>query len=165
MGPVETRKTTARPWEIDDGLWARIEPLLPVIPRNLRRPGRKRLDSRQVLCGILFVLYTGIRREYLPQELAFESGTWLARAAGLERDRGLAVPARAAALRAAGRRPARLLPRRGRLRPHPRDEGRIGHWSVPRGPGKVGSKHHLLVEAHGIPRAAITTVRNRNDVT
>jgi hypothetical protein len=37
--PVETRKTTARPWEIDDELWARIEPPLPVVPRNPRRPG------------------------------------------------------------------------------------------------------------------------------
>jgi transposase len=35
---------------------------------------RKRLDSRKVLCGILFVLYTGIRWEFLPQELGFGSG-------------------------------------------------------------------------------------------
>jgi transposase len=27
-----------------------------------------------VLCGILFVLYTGIRWEFLPQELGFSSG-------------------------------------------------------------------------------------------
>ena len=32
------------------------------------------LDSRKVLCGILFVLYTGIRWEFLPQELGFGSG-------------------------------------------------------------------------------------------
>jgi hypothetical protein len=31
--------------------------------------------------------------------------------------------------------------------------------------GKAGSKHHLIVEAHGIPLAAITTGGNRNDVT
>ncbi|GDY69406.1 hypothetical protein SAV14893_087990 [Streptomyces avermitilis] len=31
--------------------------------------------------------------------------------------------------------------------------------------GKVGSKHHLMVEAHGIPLAAITTGGNRNDVS
>ncbi|PWI06704.1 hypothetical protein DIZ27_31825 [Streptomyces sp. NWU339] len=132
--PVETRKTAARSWEIDDGLWARIEPLLPVVPRNPRRPGRKRLDSRKVL-------YTGSRWEYLPQELGFGSGDdLLATAAGLERGRGLAAPARAAALRAAGRRPARLLPRSGRLQPHPRDEGRAGHRSVPGGPGQGGQQ-------------------------
>ena len=63
-----------RPWEIDGELWARIEPLLPLVSRNPRRPGRKRLDSRKVLCGILFVLYIGIRWEFLPQELGFGSG-------------------------------------------------------------------------------------------
>ncbi|CAM5741765.1 hypothetical protein SALBM311S_10119 [Streptomyces alboniger] len=31
--------------------------------------------------------------------------------------------------------------------------------------GKTGSKHHLIVDAHGIPLAAITTGGNRNDVT
>jgi transposase len=49
-----------RPWVVPDGLWARIKPLLPVIPRRADHPGRKRLDDRKVLCGILFVLYTGI---------------------------------------------------------------------------------------------------------
>ncbi|MFJ9774593.1 transposase [Kitasatospora sp. NPDC101157] len=44
---------------MDEELWARIEPLLPVVPRDPRRPGRKRPDSRKVLCGILSVLYTG----------------------------------------------------------------------------------------------------------
>jgi len=38
------------------------------------RAGRKRLPDRQVLCGILFVLHTGIQWEYLPQELGFGSG-------------------------------------------------------------------------------------------
>lgn len=41
---------------------------------NPRRPGRKRLDSRKALCGILFVPYTEIRWESLPQELGFGSG-------------------------------------------------------------------------------------------
>src|SRR5450755_4071774 len=72
--PAETTKSAAKPWEIDDELWARIEPLLPAVPRNPQHPGRKRLDSRKVLCGILFVLYTGIRWEFLPQELGFGSG-------------------------------------------------------------------------------------------
>ena len=57
-----------------DGLWQRIEPLLPKPERNPRYPGRKRLPDRQVLCGILFVLHTGIQWEFLPQELGFGSG-------------------------------------------------------------------------------------------
>ena len=68
------RKGQQPPWIVSDELWARIEPLLPVIPRRRDHPGRKRLDDRKVLCGILFVLYTGIPWEFLPQELGFGSG-------------------------------------------------------------------------------------------
>lgn len=63
-----------RPWIVEDELWERIEPLLPVVERRFRYPGRKRLDDRKALCGILFVLYTGIRWVWLPQELGFGSG-------------------------------------------------------------------------------------------
>jgi transposase len=72
----ETAETRAarRPWEIEDGLWERIEPLPPAVERRYRRPGRKRLENRRVLCGILFVLYTGIRWEFLPQGPGFGSG-------------------------------------------------------------------------------------------
>lgn len=49
-----------RSWEVEDELWDLIEPLLPKVERRFRYPGRKRLDDRKTLCGILFVLYTGI---------------------------------------------------------------------------------------------------------
>ena len=62
------------PWVVSDGLWERIEPLLPRRPRRFRYPGRRPLDDRQVLSGILFVLHTGIAWEHLPQELGFGSG-------------------------------------------------------------------------------------------
>jgi transposase len=68
------RKGQQPPWVVPDELWARIEPLLPVVPRRARHPGRKRLDNRKVLSGILFVLYTGIPWEFLPQELGSGSG-------------------------------------------------------------------------------------------
>ncbi len=74
-GVVTTETRGGRkPWEVGDGLWERIEPLLPVIERRFRYPGRRRLDDRRVLCGILFVLYTGIPWRYLPQELGYGSG-------------------------------------------------------------------------------------------
>jgi transposase len=63
-----------RPWEVPDGLWKRIEPLLPRTERRFRYPGRKPLDDRAVLQGILFVLHTGIGWEHLPQELGFGCG-------------------------------------------------------------------------------------------
>ena len=63
-----------RPWEVEDSLWELIEPLLPKVERRFRHPGRRRPDDRKALCGILFVLYTGIPWEFLPQELGYGSG-------------------------------------------------------------------------------------------
>jgi len=53
------RKAQQSPWIVPDGLWERIEPLLPKVERRYRYPGRKRLSDRKVLCRILFVLYRG----------------------------------------------------------------------------------------------------------
>jgi transposase len=54
------RKGEQPPWIVPDGLWERIEPLLPQVERRHRYPGRRRRPDRKVLSGILFVLYTGI---------------------------------------------------------------------------------------------------------
>ena len=59
---------------LDDELWKLIEPLLPVRKRRFHHPGRKRLDDRRTLAGILFVLRTGIAWQRLPQELGYGSG-------------------------------------------------------------------------------------------
>jgi transposase len=60
---------------LNDDLWKIIEPLIPSPkPRRHRYPGRKPIDPRAALCGILFVLKTGIPWEYLPQELGYGSG-------------------------------------------------------------------------------------------
>jgi transposase len=63
----------ARPL-VSDELWELIEPLIPKVSRRNRFPGRKRIDDRKVLTGILFVLRTGIPWEYLPQEMGCGSG-------------------------------------------------------------------------------------------
>jgi transposase len=64
----------ARPL-LDDELWNLIEPLLPPPkPRRFKYPGRKPLDRRKVLTGILFVLKTGIPWEDLPQEMGCGCG-------------------------------------------------------------------------------------------
>lgn len=49
-----------------DSLWERTEPLLPKVERRRRHPVRRRLEDREVLCGIMFVLHTGVRWEFLP---------------------------------------------------------------------------------------------------
>jgi len=60
---------------LSDKLWERIEPLLPPPkPRRFRFPGRKPLDNRKALTGILFVLKTGISWEFLPLEMGCGSG-------------------------------------------------------------------------------------------
>ena len=59
---------------VDDALWALIEPLLPRKPRRYRYPGRKPIDNRKVLTGILFVLKSGIPWEMLPKEMGCGSG-------------------------------------------------------------------------------------------
>ena len=52
-------------WEVPDGLWERIEPLL-----NREDPpkstGRKRVDRRRVLDGIIFRLRTGCQWNHIP---------------------------------------------------------------------------------------------------
>jgi transposase len=63
-----------QPWIVSDELWQLIEPLLPTHPRRFRYPGRKRLPDRPALCGILFVLHTGIAWRHLPPQLGFGSG-------------------------------------------------------------------------------------------
>ena len=63
------------PWIVSDELWELIEPLLPKKERRFRYPGRQRLPDRQVFCGILFVLYTGIAWRHLPAELGFGGGS------------------------------------------------------------------------------------------
>jgi transposase len=60
---------------LDDELWKVIEPILPPLkPRRAKYPGRKPLDRRKVVTGILFVLKTGIPWEDLPQEMGCGSG-------------------------------------------------------------------------------------------
>ena len=55
---------------VNDELWALVQPLLPPPPpRRFRYPGRKSIDDRKALTGIIFVLKSGIPGEMLPQEM------------------------------------------------------------------------------------------------
>nr|WP_157121982.1 IS5 family transposase [Nocardia miyunensis] len=151
---------------MDDGLWERIASLLPVIPRKTHHPGRKRLDDRKVLCGILFVLYTGIPWEFLPRELGYGSGMTCWRRLRDWNEAGVwqrLHETLLAELNAAGALDwsravidgshVRALERGPKTGPSPVDRAR------------TGSKHHLITEAHGIPLAVSLTGGNRNDVT
>ena len=58
---------------LPDGLWERIEPLLPAEPPK-PKGGRPRVPDRACLTGVLFVAKTGCPWEYLPRELGCGSG-------------------------------------------------------------------------------------------
>jgi transposase len=63
------------PWRVSDGFWLRLEPLLPVVQRRVRFPGRKRIDDRRCLEGILFVLFSGLPWAAVPAELGVSGVT------------------------------------------------------------------------------------------
>ncbi|MGI5380626.1 IS5 family transposase [Streptomyces sp. CA-251387] len=159
------RKRDPQPWLVDDELWARIEPLLPVRQRRHRHPGRKALDDRKVLCGILFVLYTGIRWEWLPAELGFGSGMTCWRRLRDWNNAGVwqrLHEVLLAELRAADRLD---MSRAVIDSTHPGAQGRPKTGRSPVDRGRPGSKHHVICDATGIPLAVALTGGNRNDIT
>lgn len=58
--------------DVPDDLWARIEPLIPEVPRH-PRGGRPRVADRTVFAGIVYRLKTGCQWKALPRE--FGSGS------------------------------------------------------------------------------------------
>ena len=60
---------------VDDRLWRKVEALLSRVRRPRAHPqGRRPVDDRKALTGILFVLRTGIPWKYLPREMGCGSG-------------------------------------------------------------------------------------------
>ena len=152
------------PWVVSDGLWSRVEPLLPKVERRFRYPGRKRLPDRQALQGILFVLYTGIAWRHLPSEFGFGGGStchrrmdeWQ-RAGVWERLHALLLAELQAADELEWSRAVGLESRAG-------EKGGSATGPSPVDRARSGSKHHLLVDATGIPLAWAVSGGNRNDV-
>ncbi|QEV56053.1 transposase [Streptomyces platensis] len=62
------------PWIVSDELWAAWSRCCRSVSAGSATRARRALPDREVLCGILYVLHTGIQWEYLPQELGFGSG-------------------------------------------------------------------------------------------
>ena len=151
---------------LPDALWERIKPLLPPPKtRRLRYPGRKPLDDRKVLTGILFVLKTGIAWEDLPQEMGCGSGMTCWRRlrdwhkAGVWRklhERLLAELNAAEKIdwsrAAVDSRALRALGGGEKSGPSPVDRRR------------KGSKHHVIVDGRGTPLAATLTAGNQHDI-
>jgi transposase len=139
---------------LPDDLWAMIEPLLPV-HRPSPKGGRPRIDDRAALTGILFVLKTGLPWEYLPRELSCGSGMSCWRRLHAWQQTGVWQPVHDAMLQ--------------HLREYEQiqwERASVDSASVPSplggqhtGPnptdrGKLGCKHHLLVDQRGLPLVA-----------
>jgi putative transposase len=56
-----------RPWEVSDGLWKRVEPLIPERVSHAKG-GRPPEDDRKMFTAIVYVLRTGIQWNALPRE-------------------------------------------------------------------------------------------------
>jgi transposase len=161
-----TRKepVMAKPF-VSDELWARIEPLLPEHHSPGPNGGRPPVDDRAALTGILFVLRSGIPWELLPQEMHCgcgmtcwrrlrdwqEAGVWeqllavlLSELRGADKIDWSRAAADSSSIRAVGGGEA--------TGPNPTDRSR------------PGTKHHVLVDGHGIPLAVTITGANTPDV-
>ncbi|MFC3492559.1 IS5 family transposase [Glycomyces rhizosphaerae] len=136
--------------------------MLPAWPPRQRGP--KPIPDRRCLQGVLFVLYTGIGWEHLPQELGYGSGMtcwrWLerwcrgssGRCTGCSW-RACMPPARRTGLGSAFDA-SHLKAKKG-------GEG-VGPSPVDR--GKPGSKHHIVCDGAGLPLRVITTGANVPDI-
>jgi len=57
-------------YEIPDILWYRIVPLLPTIPhKKKKKVGRPRMNDRQAMSAIFYILRTGCQWNALPRSL------------------------------------------------------------------------------------------------
>jgi transposase len=152
---------------LPDALWERIRPLLPPPPKPKRpdRPGRKRVDDRRCLIGILFVLKTGIDWEDLPQEMGCGCGMTCWRRLAYWTACGV-WPRLHALLLAELEGAGKIDWSRAAIdSAHARARGggeKTGPSPVDR--RKRGSKHFAVTDARGTPLAATTTAANYPDV-
>jgi transposase len=152
---------------VSDGLWEHVAPLLPPPPKRwFRFPGRKPLDYRKVLTGILFVLKTGIAWDDLPAELGCGCGKTCRQY--LQRWAKAGVWQQLHAVFLAELNEADLIDWERALIDASflkAPEGGEETGPNPTDRSKSGSKHHVMTDAQGIPLATLTTAANVNEVT
>jgi transposase len=153
---------------LSDELWQRIEPLLPKNNkrRDVQYAGRKPTDARKVMTGIIFVLKTGVPWKSLPATSDFPSGHTCRRRL-LEWDKRGVWKRLWQSLLSELQSKGQLDWQRGVI---DSSSLRAGHGGEKTGKspvdrGKLGSKHHLLVEGRGVPLSMSLTGANRHDIT
>ena len=157
---------TVSKWLPDD-LWERISPLLPKPRRRRTRyPGRKPLNDRNVLTGIIFVLRTGIPWREMPAELGCGSGRTCLRRLKWWHRNGVfqkLYEVLLAELNGADKIDWSRALVDGATTKAPSGGEKTGPNPTDR--RKLGSKVHVLVDATGIPLAIQVTGANIHDVT
>jgi len=151
---------------VPDDLWEVIQPLLPPPkPRRFRHPGRKPLDDRKALTGILFVLKTGIPWEDLPQEMGCGSGMTCWRRLQAWQQAGVWAKLHQVFL-ARLRHAERIDWSRASIdSTFSRALGGVeGGGPNPTDRGRPGIKQHVIVDARGVPLAADPTPANLPEV-
>lgn len=151
---------------LPDELWEIIRPLLPPPkPRRPDHPGRKPIDDRKALTGILFVLKTGLPWEDLPAEMGCGSGMTCWRRLRDWQHAGVwprLHEVLLAKLHAAGRIDwSRAAVDSSFARARGPGDGRGPN---PTDRGRPGVKHHVLTEAGGVPLQADVSPANVPDV-
>ncbi|MCC2280769.1 IS5 family transposase [Streptomyces sp. ET3-23] len=145
----------------------RIAPLLPAQPpRRHQFPGRKPVDDRVALAGIMYMLRKGVTWADVPAERIGCSGVtcwrrlrdWTEAGVWPRLHEALLTELRRAGLLdmddcSIDGSHVRALKGGGHTGPSPVDRGR------------PGSKHHVIVDRHGTPLAVTLTAGNRHDVT
>jgi transposase len=152
---------------LPDDLWAQVEPLLPPPkPRRFRFPGRRPVDNRKALTGILFVLKTGIPWEDLPKEMGCGSGMTCWRRLRDWHHAGVwdaLLEILLAELNHAGRIDWSRASIDGTLT---RALGGVeGSGPNPTDRGRPGVKHHVVVDGHGTPLVIDRTAANVADIS
>ena len=152
---------------LPDEVWEMVAPLIPPPKKRRHRyPGRHRLDDRQVLTGIIFVLRTGIPWRHTPSELGCGSGmTCLRRLREWHRSGVFQklYEVLLAKLQSADKIDwSRVIIDSAKTKA-PSGGEKTGPNPTDR--RKLGSKIHVLVDAHGIPLAVSLTGANRHDIT
>lgn len=154
---------------LPEPLWQQVEPLLPeprLKNRKILGAGRKPAEPRRVMTGIMFVLKTGVPWKRLPATSDFPSGHTCRRRL-IEWHRAGVWQKLLENILAELQRKKRLDWCRAIV---DSSSVRAGHGGEKTGPNptdrrKLGSKHHLLTDAHGIPLSFTLTGANRHDVT
>jgi len=84
IGEDELNMPQIKSWTVSDGLWNKVEPLIPIRKREGGRKyqrkagaGRKPMPARQVFSAIVYVLRTGIQWKALPRQFGSASAVHL----------------------------------------------------------------------------------------